>query len=101
MNNFLTVLKIVSILLIIVLMALMWHSGIFCSDVWGRMGDIGSIGTQIKSTMLVTLWCFIGIEGAVMMSGRARNKKMWAKPVSPVSLPHGCFTCWYRCCASE
>lgn len=75
MNNFLTVLKIVSILLIIVLMALMWHSGIFYSDVWGRMGDIGSIGTQIKSTMLVTLWCFIGIEGAVMMSGRARNKK--------------------------
>lgn len=75
MNNFLTVLKIVAILLIIGLMAIMWRSGVFCNDVWAQLCGIGSVGTQIKSTMLVTLWCFIGIEGAVMMSGRARNKK--------------------------
>ena len=28
---------------------------------------------QVKSTMLVTLWAFIGIEGAVVISGRAKK----------------------------
>ncbi|KOO03542.1 basic amino acid/polyamine antiporter [Vibrio nereis] len=31
--------------------------------------------SQVKSTMLVTVWVFIGIEGAVVVSGRARNRK--------------------------
>ncbi|MGL5427413.1 MAG: amino acid permease, partial [Cetobacterium sp.] len=30
---------------------------------------------QIKSTMLVTLWVFIGIEGAVVISSRANSQK--------------------------
>ncbi|ANI29289.1 arginine:ornithine antiporter [Yersinia entomophaga] len=30
---------------------------------------------QVKSTMLITLWVFIGVEGAVVVSARARNKK--------------------------
>jgi arginine:ornithine antiporter / lysine permease len=32
------------------------------------------VAEQVKSTMLVTLWVFIGIEGAVVMSGRAKNR---------------------------
>ncbi|MFS2225747.1 amino acid permease [Pantoea sp. B65] len=30
---------------------------------------------QVKNTMLITLWVFIGVEGAVVVSGRARNKQ--------------------------
>ncbi|RRZ95621.1 amino acid permease [Erwinia sp. 198] len=30
---------------------------------------------QVKNTMLITLWVFIGVEGAVVVSARARNKK--------------------------
>lgn len=75
MNNFLTVLKVVSILLIIALMGVMWKANLFSADVWGGMADLGSVGEQVKSTMMVTLWCFIGIEGAVMMSGRARSRR--------------------------
>ncbi len=30
---------------------------------------------QVKSTMLVTLWVFTGIEGAVVVSGRAKSQK--------------------------
>ena len=37
--------------------------------------NLGSIGAQIKSTMLVTLWAFIGIEGAVVLSGRAKSQQ--------------------------
>lgn len=29
---------------------------------------------QVKDTMLITLWVFIGVEGAVVVSARARNK---------------------------
>ncbi|GAD90491.1 arginine/ornithine antiporter [Vibrio halioticoli NBRC 102217] len=43
-------------------------------DVWGQQQHLGSVMGQIQSTMMVTLWCFVGIEGAVVLSGRARNK---------------------------
>ena len=43
----------------------------------------GSVGVLVgryngtsKSTMLVTVWVFTGIEGAVVFSGRAKSKKM-------------------------
>ncbi|MBY0377083.1 MAG: basic amino acid/polyamine antiporter [Gammaproteobacteria bacterium] len=35
--------------------------------------DMGSVLKQLTSTMMVTLWVFIGIEGAVVISGRARK----------------------------
>lgn len=37
----------------------------------GGGADLGSIVEQVKSTMLVTLWVFIGIEGASVYSSRA------------------------------
>ena len=32
------------------------------------------VWAQVKQTMLITLWVFIGVEGAVVVSGRAKNK---------------------------
>lgn len=67
--------KISAILLIIVLLAASFKLDIFTSDIWGNASDLGGFGKQLKSTMLVTLWCFIGIEGAVVMSARAKLAK--------------------------
>jgi len=39
------------------------------------VGDIPSILNQVRSTMLATVWSFIGVEGAVLFSSRARNTK--------------------------
>ena len=39
-----------------------------------RDGNLGSILHQVKSTMLVTLWVFIGIEGASVYSARAARR---------------------------
>src|SRR5260363_402816 len=36
-------------------------------DFWGARAQLGSVLTQLKSTMLVTLWTFIGVEGAVVL----------------------------------
>lgn len=68
----LSVVKIAAILLIIALLGANFHYGIF---ELGDLTDSSGLLTQIKSTMLVTLWCFIGIEGASMMSGRAKRSK--------------------------
>ena len=35
----------------------------------------GDTMSQVKSTMLVTVWVFTGIEGAVVFSGRAKSKR--------------------------
>lgn len=68
------VMKISVILLIIILLALNVKYETLTSDIWCLGKGIGGITTQVKSTMMVTLWCFIGIEGAVVMSGRARKQ---------------------------
>ena len=39
---------------------------------------MGSVMHQLMNTMMVTLWLFGGIEGAVFMSGKARNVKQVA-----------------------
>lgn len=49
-------------------------------DVWGHepaqgQKALGSILNQTLSPMYVALWCFIGVEGAVALSARARNKE--------------------------
>lgn len=66
--------KLGVIAMIIVLLALNIKYETLTADIWSFGDGIGGITTQVKSTMLVTLWCFIGIEGAVVMSGRAKRQ---------------------------
>lgn len=68
------VVKLTVILLIIVLLALNVKYKTLTADIWCLNDGVGGILSQVKSTMLVTLWCFIGIEGAVVMAGRARRQ---------------------------
>lgn len=68
-----SVLNVSSLLVTIAIMALMVRADMFRLDLWGEGQQLGSVLTQVKSTMLVTLWVFIGIEGAVVMSARARK----------------------------
>lgn len=77
LTSTLSLLKIVAILLIIILMAVNVKLDNFryaLADM-GDLGNAGAVWSQVRNTMMVTLWCFIGIEGAVMMSGRAKNPK--------------------------
>lgn len=78
-NFFGTIAKIVPLILFILITAIMFHLDKFEFDFWGEnpttAAKLGSLPTQIKSTMLVTLWSFIGIEGAVVMSKHAKSPK--------------------------
>ncbi|MGX4671043.1 arginine-ornithine antiporter [Cerasibacillus sp. JNUCC 74] len=74
-NTVTTIAKVIPIFLFIIVAIIAFKWDTFTFEFWGREGfSWGSVAEQVKSTMLVTLWVFIGIEGAVVMSGRAKNR---------------------------
>lgn len=75
LNEIATVAKIVPLILFIVMAALAFRMDIFSADIWGFSSpQLGSVMDQVKGMMLVTVWVFIGIEGASVCSARAEKK---------------------------
>jgi len=73
-NMLATLGKLVPLLLFVVLALLAFNYDRFRFDFSGA--ELGQpLWQQIKQTMLITLWVFIGVEGAVVVSARARNKQ--------------------------
>lgn len=71
-----TIAKLVPLFIFVIVLLYVFNWDKLTFDIWGHIdGNLGSLPKQIKSTMLVTLWAFIGIEGAVVISGRAKNSK--------------------------
>lgn len=66
--------KLVPLLLFVVLALLAFNYDRFRFDFDGAALD-QPLWQQVKQTMLITLWVFIGVEGAVVVSARARHKK--------------------------
>ena len=73
LNMLASFLNVTTITAACIVMAFYATGGNFNFDVWGQAQGLGSVFGQVKSTMLVTLWVFIGIEGAVVISDRARR----------------------------
>lgn len=63
-NLVVTIAKIVPLVLFIIIVGAVFNMDKFDFDFWGDMASdkLGNVGSQIKNTMLVTLWAFIGIE---------------------------------------
>jgi arginine:ornithine antiporter/lysine permease len=73
LNVFASLVNIITIGVTLVIIGLFARRGQFSFDVWGQQQHLGSLLTQVKSTMLVTLWVFLGIEAAVVVSDRAEQ----------------------------
>lgn len=74
-NTVTTICKIIPIFLFILITIFFFNIDKFTFDFWGSGGfSWSNVASQVKSTMLVTLWVFIGVEGAVVMSARAKSK---------------------------
>jgi arginine:ornithine antiporter/lysine permease len=73
LNAIVTIAKVLPLLLFILFVALAFQVDIFKLNFWGD-SKLGSILDQVKSTMLVTVWVFIGIEGASVYSARAKQR---------------------------
>ncbi len=74
LNAVVTLAKLVPLVLFIVLVAMAFQLSTFRLNFWGDAG-LGSVLDQVRSTMLVTVWVFIGIEGASVYSARAARRE--------------------------
>ena len=74
LNAVVTLAKVLPLLLFIALVALAFQIKTFTLDFWGAPA-LGPVLDQVRSTMLVTVWVFIGIEGASVYSARAQRRE--------------------------
>lgn len=73
-NKIVTIAKIIPIVVFLVIMAFAADMGLFQLNFYG--GDLtGSVFDQVRATMLVTVFVFLGIEGASVYSRYAKDRK--------------------------
>ena len=74
-NVITTIAKLAPIFIFIVAALAAFNLPTFSLNFWGTGAPaLGDVMSQVKSTMLVSLWVFIGIEGASVVSARAERR---------------------------
>ncbi len=72
-NRIVTILKIMPILVFIVVLLISFEAGVFSDNFFSY--DLGGLGQQVKDTMLITTFVFLGIEGASVYSRYAKRRQ--------------------------
>jgi arginine:ornithine antiporter/lysine permease len=75
-NRIVTILKVIPILVFIVVLFFSFDAGVF-ADNWTAYGygDLGNLNEQVRNTMLITVFVFLGIEGASVYSRYAKKRE--------------------------
>ena len=77
-NMVTTAAKLVPIMAFVLIAVVAFNFDKFTFNFWGAAAPgaegLGAITHQVRSTMIVTLWVFIGIEGASVYSARAAKR---------------------------
>jgi len=74
-NTIVTIAKVVPIILFVILVMLAFKGNLFRINFWGGEGmPEKSLFAQVRATMLVTVFVFIGIEGASVYSRYAKKR---------------------------
>jgi arginine:ornithine antiporter/lysine permease len=76
-NRVVTVAKLVPIVVFVVVALVSFNAGVFTDNLWGGGGSpsVGSVFDQVRATMMVTTFVFLGIEGASVYSRLARRRE--------------------------
>ena len=88
LNAIVMVCKVAAIAVTLIFGIFLFNAGVFTADFWGNVYDnavaagqygpdaapLGGGGTQIFNCMIIMMWCFVGIEGASVVSSRAARK---------------------------
>jgi len=75
LNSMVTVAKILPILVFILVAGKAFRADVFALNFWGGpVGDLANVFGQVRQTMLVTVFVFVGIEGASVYSRYAKNR---------------------------
>lgn len=76
LNSIVTVAKMVPIGVFIVVAIAGFKADIFALNFWGSEEQtLSSVASQVRGTMLATVFVFVGIEGASVYSRYAKNRK--------------------------
>ena len=76
LNRIVTTAKLVPILVFVVIVAVSFDAGVFEANLWGEgTRSAGSVFDQVRDTMLVTTFVFLGVEGASVYSRLARRRE--------------------------
>lgn len=76
LNVVTTIAKLIPILVFIIAIIFLsaFDPQIFMDNFWGeKTADAPAVADQIKATTSATVWSFIGVEGAVVLSARAKR----------------------------
>jgi len=73
-NTIVTVAKLVPIVVFVLLCIFVLDPQVFAEN-WGGADYAGSLFTQVRSTMLVTVFVFLGVEGASVYSRYAKKRE--------------------------
>ncbi|MEY8444296.1 basic amino acid/polyamine antiporter [Lactococcus ileimucosae] len=86
-NAIVLVCKLIPIFIFMIAGILMFKLGIFTTEFWNNVSEnaqgmiqiqgamtAGGLLEQVKSSLIVMIWVFVGIEGAAMMGDRAKKK---------------------------
>lgn len=82
--------KLAGILVFVVFVIGSFNAGVLTEDFWGNFYNnmveagqagedakaLGAIPEQVVNCMIIIMWAFIGIEGATVLSSRAKDKKL-------------------------
>mgnify|MGYP000140362916 FL=1 len=88
LNAIVMVCKVAAIAVTLIFGIFLFNAGVFTADFWGNVYDnavaagqygpdaapLGGVSTQIFNCMIIMMWCFVGIEGASVVSSRAARK---------------------------
>lgn len=72
-NRIVTILKVIPILVFIVVLLFAFDADVFADNFYSY--DLGSLSDQVKSTMIITTFVFLGIEGASVYSRYAKKRE--------------------------
>lgn len=74
-NRIVTVAKLVPIIVFIFLALFALDTDAFADNWSGQESDVGSLFDQVRGTMLVTVFVFLGVEGASVYSRHAKRRE--------------------------
>jgi arginine:ornithine antiporter/lysine permease len=78
-NSIGTICKIVPLIVFVICVILGFKARIFTADFWGNVaqnikGGPTSVFSQVKSSIIVMMWLFVGVEGASVLTSRSRSR---------------------------
>jgi arginine:ornithine antiporter / lysine permease len=74
-NRIVTIAKVIPILVFVAVLAVTLRADVFTANLWaGTDGSYSGLFEQVRATMLVTVFVFLGVEGASVYSRYAKKR---------------------------